>query len=231
MANSDVNKIRSPSDLFRENPQVEHVLFKQGRLLLDISTEKIPNTAWPDYARIRRLLEQTREKPYTEIHNHPMGSQELSQERDSLPSHGDLACFLRNDEMGRMVIYQHNPHTNITEGFFIFGKTSRTPKTGIKYSFYAKGCHTPKDADIKLAQENGELFDAFEGGPIYNCLNPYFQFVKNGRYIGDPMPHLTRAEYKHGILEGIAKEMSLRMHVVPAEGFCYAQGIGFLHRE
>jgi len=116
-----------PSDFFKENPKVEHVLYKHkdnvALPIEDITTHSSANTAFINEVKLESQYSLDN-KPYIIAHNHTV---DLEREHiNSFPSFDDFVTFLLNAKQETMAIYQHNGRTNQTEGMYVIKKTSKT---------------------------------------------------------------------------------------------------------
>jgi len=230
---------KSPSDFFKEDPSREHVLYKTGgREPVDVTKDNPygPGSYWPDYEKIGKL-HQGKRKPYIEIHNHPRTSEDffidenkkqdmfdylskLVPYQSSLPSFGDLLCMLRDDSIGSIRVYQHNSETNETEGAYVIRKTKRTPKSGVEFLKYGRGSENPDDASKKFAKDNEKLFDEVHfNGPVAEALRKFDSATREKQ----------TGEERQRLYDELIKELHLQIKYVPAKGFSYVTGIGFLN--
>ncbi len=232
------NKKRlSPPDFFKQNPKIEHSLYKgreknSKKPIEEVTLRSDKRYTDADYKKVNDLYLSGGKIPYTNIHNHPTGSEDLklNEDRYNLPSWNDLANFLRDDEMEATAIYQHNPNTNESEGVFVIKKTKETPTSGINWSEWAKGFSSdPKLAEIKFAEKNEELFNAFEFGTSREILHDYFELTNNPQH--SRVPKNERQKTRQKLLDEIIKKLHLQIKYVPAEGYYYSPGKGFLKKE
>lgn len=227
----------TPSDFFKQNPKIEHDLYKViGNTKEPIRDVKLNNpnswSTWPDYEKINNLYSNNGGKPYNSIHNHPVSSYDLSLGNDStgIPTSGDLVVFLRGDEVAISTIYQHNPDTNETEGIYVIRKTKETPKSGIEFCKIAKGCKSADEAESKLAEiDKGRLYRTYELGEIRKVTDKFFNLMKNPQHTG--IPESEWPEKRQKALNEIAEQMHLQIKYISSQGFYYKPGIGFLKEE
>lgn len=230
-------KRKSPSDFFKRNPKVEHSLYKtrgdtRKPIIETTSNNPFPTSIWPSYEKVNNLYVRGKRKPYIQIHNHPIGAEELDLDSSkffSLPSYGDLYVFLRGDEVKTDAIYQHNPHTNETEGMYVIRKTKKTPKSGIKFCRIARKCKDPRDAESKLAEKHPRLYTSFEFGTTIEAIGDYFHLTQNPQH--SKIPEYERPKERQRLLDEIARKLHLQIKYVPAKGYCYSPGIGFLKKK
>jgi len=238
-AQSDIqDEKKTPSDFFERNPKIEHLLFKQGgEEPVDVTLKSITGDGFvfkhavsPDMEKINDLYLRGREKPYTIIHNHPTKIKSNRNE-NSFPSYQDLDSFLIDDEVKTTVIYQHNPTTNKSEGMFVIRKTDNTPKSGIKLSGLIKGIEKPKDAEDEIERRRPGLSFRFakkykHSGPLHDYFN--LEWNQDGKFGQLKLSEDERRKERQRLLIEIAEQMHLQIKFVPAEGFCYEPGKGFI---
>jgi hypothetical protein len=197
--------------------------------IIHSSMEMMKSSVWHNYDLINKLFKQHGNKPYIDIHNHPIGSEDLHDDTvlsSSLPSYGDLYVFMRDDSIGTCAMYQHNANTNKSEGMIDIRKTKKTPKSGIFYSEYAKGHSRAKDAELNFAQSEPELYNKFIMGSVSDILRPYFELTCNPQHSN--VPDSDKLKVRQELLDDIAAKLHLQIKNIPAEDIYYEPGMGFL---
>lgn len=237
-------KKRTPSDFFKTDPNTEHLLYKTGGkepVDVTLSHPNGPGSVFPNYDKIRKLFLGGGKKKYTEIHNHPSAVEDFNLDGSirepvgiwdhykklvpglsTLPSVGDLLCFLRDDSVGSIAVYQHNRETNETEGMYVVRKTKNTVKSGIEYSKYAEGAQSPDEAEnsLVLAEEDGKVHDSFSYGPEWEALN---KFNTETKRLG-----LKDHDTRQKLFDELIKRLNLQVKYLPSPGYHYSIGQGFI---
>ena len=108
---------------------------------------------------------------------------------------------------------------------YVVRKTEETPKSGVNYSEVAKGFTRAKAAEIKFAEQYPELYDSFEFGTA-EVLGDYFQLTYNSQH--SKIPESERSRERQRLLDEIAEKLHLQIKYVPADGYYYSEGTGFL---
>ena len=117
-----------------ENPKVEHAYVKfPGKEAVPVGLSKTEKTTEYDYREINKLWEEAGRKKYAAIHTHSYDSDRQKKFRlrddDPLPSPRDMIHFLSDDEAKSMVIGHQNNKSGNLDGYVVFRKTKKTPKS------------------------------------------------------------------------------------------------------
>lgn len=206
MGKKNGNK-RGPSKIYRTDPRARDVelhLMTIPEGTFDISYDSNPHGVYTDYSKLKEILKKYGRQHFSTNHQH-------RKKEINIPSGGDFLFLLIGDDVKSERIAQYNTETRNIEGYFIIRKTKRTPNTGIKIS------ELKNDSEYRNLIANPKLVYIFHEAGIYDHIMEYWTEIS--------------PETRQENMNMFAEKYKLSVRYLPARGFQYKPGVGFLEKD